>query len=116
VAAFGILALAACKKDEPAPADLKPAADGSGIAGTYKSNWGPTAFTAAGANVTASYTHGTTHGSMACTATGPVMDCTWQEGTLAGKAKLTKMSDGSIRGTWGSKASATDGGNWTFTQ
>lgn len=111
VAALAVVAIVACKKNEALAKDAKPAPDGTSFTGSYQSNWGPTAFTQNGSNVTASYSRGT----MACQATGSTLDCTWQEGLTSGKAKLTKMTDGSIRGTWGTGTSATNGGNWTFT-
>jgi hypothetical protein len=87
-----------------------PVAAGVTFAGTYKSNWGPTVFTQTGNTVNAKYPNG----SMTCQAAGSALDCDWREGALAGRAKLAKQADGSIRGTWGNGASATAGGSWTF--
>ena len=80
------------------------------FAGTYKSNWGTTVFTQTGANVNATYARGT----VTCVASGPSLDCDWREGAASGKARLTKDSSGAIKGTWGNRASATDGGPWLF--
>ncbi len=92
-----------------APAPASPAA--VSFAGSYKSAWGATVFTQAGNVVTAAYPNGT----MTCNAAGPVLDCAWREAAGAGKALLTKNADGTITGTWGKGASATDGGPWVFT-
>jgi hypothetical protein len=86
------------------------AGSGGPFAGKYRSNWGFTTFAQQGAQVTAGYENG----SMTCTATQSVLDCDWREAAAFGKAKLIKLPDGNIEGTWGKGASATDGGRWSF--
>ena len=51
---------------------------------------------------------------MTCLAVGSTLECDWREASAAGKAKLTKEADGSIKGTWGNGSSATNGGPWLF--
>jgi hypothetical protein len=80
------------------------------FAGTYKSNWGPTVFAQAGSTVTATYSRG----NMTCKAAGSALDCDWREGAASGKAHLVKNANGTLTGTWGNRASATDGGPWLF--
>ena len=80
------------------------------FAGTYRSTWGPTVFTQSGTAVAAKYPNGT----MTCQASGKTLDCDWREAASAGKARLTKEPDGTLKGTWGKGASATDGGPWLF--
>ena len=87
------------------------AATTTSFAGTYKSNWGLTTFAQSGNSIAVAYPRG----SMTCQPTGNTLDCVWKEGTLSGRASLTKQPDGSIKGTWGSGASATNGGPWVFT-
>ena len=67
-------------------------------------------FTQAGSVVVARYPDGT----LDCMAAGSTLDCTWEEGSGAGKARLTKQANGSIQGTWGNAADDHDGGQWTF--
>jgi hypothetical protein len=81
------------------------------FAGSYKSAWGRTVFTQTGNQVSGTYPNG----SISCVASGNVADCDWKEANSAGKAKLAKDAAGTIRGTWGNGASATDGGAWNFT-
>ncbi len=95
----------------PAAPNAKSAAGTASFAGTYKTNWGPTTFTQNGAAIAATYPKGT----MTCQPTGNTLDCDWKEGAAAGKAKLTKEADGSLKGTWGNGASNTNGGAWVFT-
>ena len=85
-----------------------PAADS--FAGTYTSNWGSTTFRQSGTSVTATYPRG----NMTCVASGDTLDCTWYEGAATGKARLFKMTNGDIKGTWGSGSSSTNGGPWLF--
>ena len=80
------------------------------FAGTSKSNWGPTVFAQDGVRVVATYARG----NMTCMASGSALDCDWHEGATFGKARLTKNASGTITGTWGNRASATDGGPWLF--
>lgn len=93
-------------------ATVKAAAAGSTgpFSGTYRSNWGFTTFAQSGSQVTAGYENG----SMICTAARNVLDCEWREAAASGKAKLIKLDNGNIEGTWGKGASATDGGRWSF--
>jgi|SRR6185312_14690558 len=80
--------------------------------GSYNSTWGKADFTQTGDKVNVKYARGT----MTCTAVGNALDCDWDEGPGGtGKAKLVKETSGTIRGTWGSGASATNGGAWVFT-
>lgn len=81
------------------------------FAGTYKTNWGPTVFAQNGTAIAATYPNG----SMTCQPSGNTLDCDWKEAKAAGKAKLTKEADGSLKGTWGTGTSATNGGAWLFT-
>jgi hypothetical protein len=78
--------------------------------GTYRSTWGDTVFSQAGAVVVARYPDGT----LDCMATGTTLDCSWKEGTGFGKASLTRQANGTLQGTWGNAASDKDGGQWTF--
>src|SRR6186713_2417843 len=87
-----------------------PSGSTADFAGTYTSNWGTTTFAQQGAQVTAGYPNGT----MTCTASGNVLDCDWREAAASGKAKLSKLPNGNIEGTWGNGKSATDGGLWSF--
>lgn len=84
-----------------------PVAD---FAGNYKSNWGPTVFSQSGPRVVATYATG----NMTCMAAGSTLDCNWHDGGAFGKATLTKDTTGAIKGTWGNRNSATDGGDWLF--
>ena len=97
-----------------AKAPAAPNANATGatasFAGTYKTNWGPTVFAQSGNTIVATYPKG----SMTCQPSGNTLDCDWKEGTISGKAKLTKAADGSLKGTWGSGASSTNGGAWFF--
>lgn len=102
-AAVGIAKAGPTTKSEPATT--------TSFAGTYKSNWGPTVFAQNGAAIVATYPNG----SMACQPSGNTLDCDWKEAKSAGKAKLTKQPDGSLKGTWGTGTSATNGGPWLFT-
>jgi hypothetical protein len=86
------------------------ASTATSFAGTYKSTWGQTVIAQDGTKVTATYPRGT----MTCQASGNTLDCDWREGANIGKARLTKQANGSIHGTWGNGASATDGGPWIF--
>lgn len=95
----------------PAAPNAKAAAAPASFAGTYKTNWGPTVFAQNGNEVVATYPKG----SMTCQPTGNTLDCDWKEGAVTGKAKLTKEADGSLKGTWGSGASNSNGGAWLFT-
>ena len=53
---------------------------------------------------------------MTCKATGDTLDCDWFEGSMRGKATLTRQANGNISGTWGKSSSATNGGPWLFTR
>ncbi|MEO7327508.1 MAG: hypothetical protein ABI193_02945 [Minicystis sp.] len=94
----------------PAPSASAVEKKDPGVSGTYRAAWGDTVFTQVGNNVNATYPGG----SFTCTAAGDVLDCTWKEGTGAGKALLQRQADGSIKGNWGNGPSPTDGGQWTF--
>ena len=52
---------------------------------------------------------------MTCKASGSALDCDWHEGAASGKAHLVKNISGTLTGTWGNRASSTDGGPWLFT-
>jgi hypothetical protein len=82
------------------------------FSGTYSSNWGTTTFAQTGTTVTATYPRGNMNG----TVTGDTLNCTWFEGASTGKARLFKMPNGDVKGTWGNGASATNGGPWLFTR
>jgi hypothetical protein len=83
---------------------------GQAFAGTYRSTWGDTVFTAQGDKVNATYPGG----SLACAVKEGALDCAWKEGSATGKAHLTRSSSGDIEGTWGNGESDKDGGKWTF--
>ncbi len=80
------------------------------LSGTYKSKWGKSVFKKQGDTVRVTYPKGAMH----CDIEGKVLDCTWQQGSTKGKAKLTRQANGNIKGTWGNGASSTDGGSWNF--
>ncbi len=82
------------------------------FAGTYRSTWGATVFTQNGSAVTAKYDKG----SMVCRASGDTLDCDWKEAASSGRAKLVLAPDGTMKGTWGTGASATNGGPWLFSR
>ncbi len=94
----------------PAPSASVVEKKDPGVTGTYRAAWGDTVFVQTGTNVTATYPGG----SLACTAAGDVLDCTWKEGSASGKALLQRQPDGSLKGNWGNGTSPTDGGQWTF--
>jgi hypothetical protein len=83
---------------------------GPAFSGTYRSAWGTTVFSQEGSRVTATYPNGT----VTCIASGASLACDWREAAASGKAKLAKMPNGDILGSWGNGASATDGGPWSF--
>jgi hypothetical protein len=100
-----------CLGSSGKPATAAPAPGSTtSFAGSYKSTWGQAVVTQVGNDVAVKYARG----NMTCTAAGNALDCSWREGATAGKAKLVKETSGTIRGTWGNGASATDGGAWVF--
>jgi hypothetical protein len=83
------------------------------FAGKYSSNWGTTTFKQDGTKVSGVYPGGT----LACTVIKEVsIACTWFESGSSGRAFMTRnATSGVISGSWGSGASSSDGGSWTFT-
>ena len=94
-------------------APMATAAEGQKrFAGVYGSTWGRTTFVEEGGAVTAKYPRGT----LSCTASGEVLNCDWVEGSLKGKARLERQSNGDLKGKWGNGSSESNGGPWFFTR
>lgn len=123
-----VLALLACKKSEPTPAPIpesptpaatpSPAAPAAEeiekFAGTYTTNWGKANCTQVKKNVNCLYAGKS--GSLDCKVVDKLeLECEWMETGSSGKAKLTKQTDGKLKGSWGRGESATNGGPWIFT-
>lgn len=80
------------------------------FAGDYVSTFGVVSLTEQGKSVKGTYPGGVVD----CVADGANLDCSWKESSYFGKAKLSRRLNGDISGTWGNRASATDGGTWLF--
>src|SRR5262249_10350472 len=85
-------------------------ATGEQFAGVYRSTYGDVRVRQEGNVVKGKYNSG----KFTCAASGKDLDCSWDEGSTIGKAKLTKQANGDLDGTWGNGGSATDGGRWLF--
>lgn len=134
--ALAFAALLACKKSAPtestptpqsepvaapatpaapaAPATEAPApAAAKNFGGTWTTAWGRVTLTQTGSSLTGQYS-GQFTGKLDGSVDGSVATLTWtQTNGENGKAKFTLASDGdSFTGTWGSGASATNGGAW----
>jgi hypothetical protein len=99
VAASGAL------EDEPARA-LPPEA----FVGTFHSTWGRSEFKARGGQVFVTYPLGT----MVCDVKREALDCRWREGEDVGRARIRRVSNDRLDGTWGRDQSADNGGSWQF--
>ncbi len=80
------------------------------FAGRYTGSVGPTTLTQKVNVVTLTYSVGRAD----CLTAGEVLVCTWREGTSTGRAKLTRLAEGHLVGTWGAGPSDNDGGEWRF--
>jgi hypothetical protein len=103
------------KADSPSPSEPSAPSEpstptGPSFAGLYRSTWGDARFRQSGNSVTATYPGGT----LDCTAIGADLDCNWKDSAGIGKAKLARLANGDIDGTWGMGASASGGGRWLF--
>lgn len=100
------------KADAPTPSEPSepPTPTGPSFAGVYRSTWGDARFRQTGSTVTATYPGG----SLDCTATGADLDCNWKDSAGTGKAKLARLANGDIDGSWGFGASTSGGGRWLF--
>jgi hypothetical protein len=104
-AAAGTPAAAAAPVD-PSPVPL--------YAGSYRTSEGGLTLTQTAADphsVNGRYAKGT----MSCHATGDDLECRWLEHNAAGGARFKRQPNGDMKGTWGVRSSATDGGKWTCT-
>lgn len=130
-AALALAALLACKKSAPptestptpvpapqppptaASTEEKPAATAKSFTGSWDTAWGKVTLVQSGSAVTGDYS-GQFKGKLAGDAEGNVATLTWtQTNGETGKAKFTLSADGeSFAGTWGSGASASNGGVW----
>ena len=97
-------------EEEPAE---EPAKDGATYTGTWKTPWGPVKLVQTGKQLSGSYT-GSFTGTLEGTVEDGVADVGWtQTNGEHGRARFTIAADGeSFKGTWGSNASATNGGPW----
>jgi len=85
--------------------------------GTWRTPWGPVTMVQTGERVSGSYS-GSFTGSLEGTAKDGVAEVSWtQANGEHGRARFAIAGDGkSFNGTWGSNASATDGGPWNGTR
>ncbi len=93
---------------DPGPTGTEAAA--GSFAGVYQSTWGDTRFVEEGDQVKGTYPGGV----LECAPVGAKLDCSWREGSLRGRAQLTRQLNGDISGTWGNGESSTNGGTWLF--
>ncbi|HHH30899.1 MAG TPA: hypothetical protein ENK57_21495 [Polyangiaceae bacterium] len=98
-------------------AQEEPARDTTSFTGTWTTPWGPVKLVQTGKRVSGSYT-GPFTGTLEGSVEDGVADVTWtQANGERGRARFTLDSDGdSFKGTWGSNASATNGGPWNGTR
>jgi hypothetical protein len=80
------------------------------FAGRYTGSVGPTTITQRENAVTMTYGAG----RIDCLTAAESLVCTWREGTSTGRAKLTRVAEGHLVGTWGAGSSDNDGGEWRF--
>jgi hypothetical protein len=90
--------------------DGTPQTTGVDFAGVYRSTYGDVRVRQEGNVVKGKYNSGT----FTCAAAGKSLDCSWDEGSSVGKAKLAKLDNGDLDGTWGNGGSATDGGRGLY--
>jgi hypothetical protein len=101
---------------QPAAAAVAAPATGGtpAYAGTYKSTFGRLVLEQPAADpttITGRYSKGT----VACTADGDNLACSWDEGgSSKGLAKFTRHHNGDISGRWGLGKNASAGGKWTM--
>lgn len=100
--------------EEPAeePAG-EPARTIGSFTGTWTTPWGPVKLVQTGQRISGTYS-GAFTGTLEGTVDDGVADVSWtQTNGEHGRARFTIDSDGSsFKGTWGSNASATNGGPW----
>ncbi len=90
---------------------LVPLVRGAGLGGAWHTNWGIAHVTDTGHGIHVDYVRGT----MDCEPRASQhLRCDWSEGSASGRAELVIESQSVLRGTWGSGASADDGGLWVF--
>lgn len=77
----------------------------------FSSDRGLVHLRAEGAHVSGTYSNGV----ILCTREASRLDCEWAESSVEGHASFVARADGVYDGTWGTGASATDGGAWTLT-
>jgi hypothetical protein len=93
---------------DPGPSGMEATA--GSFAGAYTSTFGVVTLVETQGRVTGRYPGGT----LDCVPAGAVLACGWREGTLTGRAKLTRQMNGDLSGTWGGGASDSSGGPWLF--
>lgn len=105
-------AAAHATRPQPRAIDVGPDAPAGPVRfeGKYDSTEGPATLTQDGLKVTIHYKTG--HAD--CTAAESTLLCTWHEGQNYGQAKIVRLEDGKIVGTWGVGASEKSGGEWSF--
>lgn len=94
-------------------AEEEPAKETASFTGTWKTPWGPVKLVQTGKRLSGSYT-GSFTGTLEGTVEDGVANVSWtQTNGEHGRARFTLSSDGnSFKGTWGSNASASNGGPW----
>ena len=76
----------------------------------YTSNWGMVHRVETSGGWFATYPSGI----LMCTEAGDTSSCEWHEGQSVGHAAFVRGATGKLAGTWGTGASADDGGDWTL--
>jgi hypothetical protein len=80
------------------------------VAGAYTGTWGPTTLEQDGAHVSGAYAYD--DGRIAGTLDGDTLRFSWTEDAGAGRGVFEVMPDGTLRGTWGTGDSDSNGGAW----
>lgn len=86
---------------------------GDQLAGSYRSTWGLCVVEIQGNEAAIAYPRG----AMRCQIEPQhVFRCSWQSGEARGKATFRRQADQTLRGTWGSGDSDSDGGGWIMSR